>query len=50
VSELSMTRLMATLGASRERMAVLIRPRFTHRKQREPMTSDDKPQGPISCV
>jgi hypothetical protein len=41
---------MAILGRLLRGMAVLIRPRFTHRKQRELMTSDDKPQEPISCV
>ena len=37
-------------GVSRERIAVLIRPRFTHPKQRDLVTSDDKPQRPPGCV
>jgi hypothetical protein len=31
-------------------MAVLIRPRFTHRKQCELVTTNDKPQAPFGGV
>jgi hypothetical protein len=40
---------MAKLGVC-EGIAVLIRPRFTHLKQCELMTSDDKLQRPFGSV
>jgi hypothetical protein len=44
-----MTRSMATRGRLRG-IAVLIRPRFTHPKQRELMTSNDKLQRTFNYV